>query len=92
MIKVKLWANGPTLYGKESARAFRKNFAPGIKYNTVTYFDFTGIKDITPGFVQDSFAPLYLLAKERGGSIRFENTQRYLRPILLQGIKNGIKK
>lgn len=50
-----------------------------------------GVKEITPGFAQEAFGNLYLIANQRRSRIKFTHASTKIKPILLAGVKSALR-
>ena len=89
VISVKRW--GTRLNSKPSAQALRAKCERLLSFDDVLIINMAGVKDITPGFAQECFGKLQLVANRRGARIKFSYTEKTLAPIILNGIKAELR-
>ena len=89
VISVKRW--GSRLNSKASAQELRKQCEKMLSYDSVLKVNMAGVRDITPGFAQECFGKLHLVANKRGARIKFEHANKTIAPIILSGIKAELR-
>ena len=85
VISIKKW--GSRLAGKPSAKALRQKCEKGLITGATLVINMAGVKDITPGFAQECFGKLYVIAKEKKSAIEFSHVDNDgMATIIMNGI------
>jgi hypothetical protein len=79
---------GSVLHSKASAEEIRKTCETQLDPTRPLIINMSRVHDISPGFVNECFGPLYLLAKQTNCKMKFEGTKDPLKPIILKGIRD----